>query len=139
MEKLISFLKTMPNNKYILRVLGEDEISFTYLNDCDGNVLVIIPRESEIFNNMNDMDDWLSSEHDIEIRFCDRCGKPFDVGYTSEETSMYCCEECFDDYMDETYGKDKWKEVDDDFCNGYYMYLDDTNNWDGTGIYWTEW
>lgn len=139
MEKFISFLKTQPNNKYILRVLGEDEISFTYLNDGWGNVLVIIPGESEIFNNMNDMDDWLSSEHDIEIRFCDRCHKPFDVGYTSEETNMYCCEECFDDYMDEVYGEGRWKEVDDDFCNGYYMYLDEDNNWNGTGIYWTEW
>ena len=40
--------------------------------------------------------------------------------------------------MDKKYGKNKWRETDDDGCEGYYEYLEN-DNWYGTGIFWTEW
>ena len=52
------------------------------------------------------------------------------------------------EYMDNEYGKGKWKGVDElpnyefpdnDGYGGYYVYLDKDNEWTGTGIYYTEW
>lgn len=75
------------------------------------------------------------------MRTCERCGKPMSAGFTTDCADTYVCEECFEDFMDDTYGKHKWMEVADDFCGGYYMASDDSiaGGIYGTGIYWTEW
>lgn len=79
-------------------------------------------------------------EHDkIEIRFCEECGKPFDAGFIAGDGDWYCCEDCFDNAMDETYGKSKWKPTEyEGEYGGYYEYLDG-DEWVDTGIYYTDW
>lgn len=75
----------------------------------------------------------------IEIRFCEICGKPYDAGYTVDDGSWYCCEECFKPTMDKDYGKGNWRGTDEEGdCGGFYECLID-GEWEDTGIYWTEW
>lgn len=77
--------------------------------------------------------------HKIEIRFCEECGKPFDEGFVAEDGDWYCCEDCFDNAMDTTYGKGEWRPTKDEGeYGGYYEYLDE-DEWVDTGIYYTEW
>ena len=55
---------------------------------------------------------------------------------------FYCCEgECFEKYMDETYGKHRWMGINDDGEGGYYIYSDENilGGYLGTGIFYTEW
>ena len=76
------------------------------------------------------------------MRFCDYCGKPILHGMTNDSGDCYVHEECFDDYMNKTYEKGKWKSTEDgeeDGAGGYYLFLNDNNEWDATGIYYTEW
>ena len=79
-------------------------------------------------------------EHDkIEIRFCEECGKPFDAGYIAGDGDWYCCEECFEDAMNKTYGEGKWRPTEDEGeYGGYYESLDG-DEWVDTSIYYTEW
>ena len=77
-----------------------------------------------------------------DIRICDHCGKQINKGdgyYTSMSGCFSCHEECFEECMDFTFGKHKWMEVNDDGCDGYYIYSDDSvvGGYLGTGIFWT--
>lgn len=83
-----------------------------------------------------------------EIVFCNYCGNPVFSGMTTRDVDLCVHEECFSDYMNETYGEGKWKAIDelpdynfpdDDGYGGYYVYLDKDNEWIGTGIFYTEW
>lgn len=83
-----------------------------------------------------------------EMTFCDVCGKPVLCGMTTDDGDFHVHENCFEKYMNNEYGKGKWKAIDkfpdydysgDDGYGGYYCYLDDNNEWNGTGIYYTEW
>lgn len=83
-----------------------------------------------------------------EMTFCNVCGKPVFRGMTTYDGDFYTHENCFEKYMNNEYGKGKWKVIDefpdydysgDDGYGGYYCYLDDNNKWNGTGIYYTEW
>lgn len=78
--------------------------------------------------------------YNVEVRFCEECGKPYDAGYTVDGGMWYCCEECFEYVMDRDYGKGKWHGTDEpgDY-DGFYEFLNDANEWEDTGIYWTEW
>lgn len=79
------------------------------------------------------------NETGLEMRFCDECGKPFDAGYTAEDGSWYCCEECFKPTMHRDYGND-WRSTDHAGDNGgYYEYLKEDGEWEDTGVYYTEW
>lgn len=77
------------------------------------------------------------------IRICEHCGRPLnglEGGMTTDDGDFYCHEDCFAEYMDKTYGKHQWMEVNDDGCNGYYMYYDpDKDSTFATGIYYTNW
>ena len=74
-----------------------------------------------------------------EIRFCDECGKPMDYGYTMDDGSWYCCEECFEPAMNKDYGQGNWKSTENTGeWGGYYAVLKD-GEWEDTGIYYTEW
>lgn len=81
----------------------------------------------------------LEEDHKIEIRFCEECGKPFDAGFIAGDGDWYCCEECFDDAMNTTYGKDKWRPSDEEGKNGGWYEALDKNEWEDTGIFYTEW
>lgn len=83
-----------------------------------------------------------------KMTFCDVCGKPVLCGMTTDDGDFYTHENCFEKYMNNEYGKGKWKAIDefpdydysgDDGYGGYYCYLNDNNEWNGTGIYYTEW
>lgn len=75
-----------------------------------------------------------------EVRFCEECGKPYDAGYTCDDGSWYCCEECFEDTMNRDYGKGKWRGTDEEGeWGGFYAFLNNAGEWEDTGIYWTEW
>ena len=80
------------------------------------------------------------------MRKCNCCGKIMTRGFT-DECDFYCCDNCFDDYMNEVFGQDKWKsteydedenDYEDDGFGGYYLY-NYAGTWFGTGIYWTKW
>ena len=77
-----------------------------------------------------------------EMTFCDYCGKPVIFGMTDNFGDCHIHEECFDNYMNKTYGKGKWKSTEngeEDEYGGYYIFLNDKNEWEGTGIFYTEW
>lgn len=81
-----------------------------------------------------------------EERICEVCGKPVIAGMTNDSGDFYCHEECFEKYMDDTYGKHRWMQVNDDGENGYYVAYGVTATDSkietaifGTGIYYTEW
>ena len=83
-----------------------------------------------------------------EMTFCDVCGKPVFRGMTTDDGDFHAHENCFENYMNDKYGEGKWKAIDefpdydysgDDGYGGYYVYLDEDNEWIGTGIFYTEW
>jgi hypothetical protein len=79
-------------------------------------------------------------EHDnIEIRFCEECGKPFDAGFIAGDGDWYCCGSCFDDAMDKTYGEGQWRPTDEEGEYGGYYENFDGDVWVDTSIYYTEW
>lgn len=85
--------------------------------------------------------DYKNHHENFEHRICEHCGQHLTrCGMTTDDGDFYCHEECFADYMDKTYGEHRWMEVEDDGCNGYYMYYDpDKDSTFATGIYYTEW
>ena len=83
---------------------------------------------------------YLEDEYMIPVRFCGYCGGLMQDGMT-DEWDLYCHEECFENYMDEIYGKGKWRSQEDEEPNeedGYYEHLED-GRWEPLGIYYTEW
>lgn len=75
---------------------------------------------------------------EMEIRFCEECGKPYDRGFTAGG-DWYCCEECFESAMDRDYGRGNWRAANEEgVYGGWYEALRD-GRWEDTGIYWTEW
>ena len=82
----------------------------------------------------------LEDNYGIAIRFCEECGKPYDAGYTAGNGDWYCCEECFEGAMNETYGVGKWRPSDEEGeYDGWYEYQKEDGTWEDTGIYYTEW
>lgn len=75
---------------------------------------------------------------EMEIRFCEECGKPYDRGFTAGG-DWYCCEECFESAMDRDYGRGNWRAAKEEGAyGGWYEALRD-GKWEDTGIYWTDW
>ena len=83
------------------------------------------------------------------MRRCARCKEKIYDGfmiengcfYWDDSHSNYLCESCFKPYMDETCGVGNWKPTEDgeeDEYGGYYLEKID-GQWEGTGIFWTEW
>ena len=90
-----------------------------------------------------DLIKWFDNKPEKPKRICAHCGKELgDEGYT-DESGFYCHYECFDDYMNKTYGEHGWMAVDGDGLNGYYVAYTqiegDTYGIVGTGIYYTWW
>jgi hypothetical protein len=89
--------------------------------------------ENELFN-IDEIADYL--------RVCERCGKPFQFGFTTDDGRYYFCEECFTDGMNELFGEGKWKASEREECGeygGYYDELLPDGTWEDTGFYYTEW
>lgn len=84
---------------------------------------------------------------------CDNCGKPILWGYmTDDEGSFHThIDACFEEYMDKTYGKHGWMELDGtcgrepgedavtDEYGGYYLVSwPNESGFCGSGIFYTE-
>ena len=83
---------------------------------------------------------YLEDECLIPVRFCNYCGGLMQDGMT-DEWDFYSHEECFEKYMDEEFGKGKWRSQESEYPNeadGYYEELVD-GEWEPLGIYYTEW
>jgi hypothetical protein len=78
-------------------------------------------------------------ENGIAIRFCEECGRPFDKGFIAGDGDWYCCDDCFDDSMDATYGKGKWRPSDEEGESGGWYEALDGDEWVDTSVYYTEW
>ena len=78
-----------------------------------------------------------------EPRICDVCGCEMNEGFMDDSGDMHVCEKCFDEYMDETYGKHRWMALgndEQDEYGGYYIHTADVaGGYEGTGIFWTQW
>lgn len=77
-------------------------------------------------------------------RPCAICGKQVNAGMTDNAGSFYVHEDCFEEFMNNTFGIHGWMmlggEATDDF-GGYYLVTDwdEKSGFRGTGIYYTEW
>lgn len=72
-------------------------------------------------------------------RNCPICGKQVNAGYTNSDYDFYVHEECFETFMNKSYGY--WFPVEDDGCGGYYMGCekDEPIGPYATGIFYSEW
>ena len=74
------------------------------------------------------------------IRFCEICGIPYDMGFVGGDGEWYCCQSCFQSAMDHDYGEDCWRGSEDEGeYGGFYEFLNRNGEWEDTGIYYTEW
>lgn len=77
---------------------------------------------------------------DDNIRFCDVCGKPMQQGYMSDDGGYHSCEDCFDDDMNKSYGKGKWRATEEaGEYGGFYEAVNHHGEWEDTSIFYTEW
>jgi len=77
-------------------------------------------------------------------RTCVTCGKPITFGCMTDDYGTFYTheDECFETYMDKTFGKHKWMSLgngEEDEFGGYYICSADVvGGYEGTGIYYTE-
>ena len=126
-----------------------------YVHDFEGRAFELILKGNQILLNhaegwaviKTDLEDYeienaieeILEDHKIQIRFCEECGKPFDAGFIAGDGDWYCCEDCFDGAMDQTYGKGKWRPSDNEGENGGWYEVLNEDEWEDTGIFYTEW
>ena len=126
-----------------------------YVHDFQGRYFELILKGNQILLNYDngwsviktDLDGYevenaiaeILEDQKIEIRFCEECGKPFDAGFIAGDGDWYCCEECFDDAMNTTYGEGKWRPTKDEGEYGGYYESFDGDEWVDTSIFYTEW
>ena len=139
MKTIVDYLKE--NKRYIQDIKGLD-----FELELVGNYIILKCKERGWWWRLTPHLDFncvvqvtLESQG-IEIRFCEECGRPFNAGYMAGNGDWYCCEDCFEKEMDDTYGKDKWRPSDEEGeWEGWYEYLNSNGEWEDTGIFYTEW
>lgn len=106
-------------------------------NKCNDKYTIEIEDNTPMY----EIQDILYDEYNTEIRFCSECGKPYDAGYIAGDGEWYCCEDCFEDAMNNDYGKGKWRPSEQEGrYGGWYEYLERIDDeWYDTGIFYTEW
>lgn len=115
----------------------------------------IDPSQEDIFEIRNKLEHHSFTDHMISAgwdfinqvidnyvdsyRICSCCNKRIYSGFTDED--KYWCEECFEKYMNSTFGKENWRARSDmNICGGFYDVKDtETNKWIPLNLYWTEW
>lgn len=111
-----TIVMTVDGDRYLIKRFG-DEIS----------------PETEIRAILEDI-------YGANIRFCDVCGIPYDMGFIAGDGEWYCCQSCFESVMNKDYGEDGWRGTEDEGeYGGFYEYLRPDGEWEDTGIYYTEW
>ena len=99
-----------------------------------------ITGEAEDYEEMC-IQDWLKEQYGTSVRFCEKCGKPMQEGYTDECGGFYICTDCFEESMDSDYGKGNWRETEDEnSMGGYYEYRESEDGpWEADPSFWTDW
>lgn len=120
--------------------LKDREVGFTL---CEDYIIVEVEGRvaADIYElkTQRDIQDMLYDNYDVEVRFCEKCGKPFDAGFMMDGGFWYSCEECFEEVMNKKYGKGKWRPTSEEgYYGGFYEHLDG-DEWEDTGIFYTEW
>lgn len=117
-----------------LKLVGE---SIVLQVDDDREYLIDASGET---NAEYEIQDILYDNYGAEIRFCEVCGIPYDMGFIAGDGDWYCCQNCFDAVMDKDYGEEGWRVTDEEGeYGGYYEYRNADGEWIDTGIYYTEW
>ena len=140
MKTVVDYLKE--HGKYEHDFQGRDFVLELTDKDiklrCKDDIYSMLPEQTGYEIEMM-IQTVLEEDHEIEIRFCEECGKPFDAGFIAGDGDWYCCEECFDDAMNTTYGEGKWRPTKDEGEYGGYYESFDGDEWVDTSIYYTEW
>lgn len=122
--------------------IGKEKIKIETNNDiimlrC--NDVIHTKRITKDYNEVEAISNLLEI-YELEVRFCEECGKPFDAGYVEGDGFWYCCEDCFYSAMNRIYGENRWRSTDmPGEWDGYYEFQNDDGVWTDTGIYYTEW
>ena len=139
MKTIVNFLK---ENNYVVGnayEVGDAVFAIhdnTVMVSYDGDVWGVPTSCGNVNMQVQDI---LYDNYEVEMRFCDECGKPYDAGFMAGDGEGYCCEECFEPMMDKEYGKGKWRGTKEEGrYGGYYEYLDG-DKWCDTGWFYTEW
>jgi hypothetical protein len=140
MKTIIDYLKEHGKYKHDFegRAFNLDLIGESILLTTERGKEHVILVNQKGWNIESDIRDALELDN-IEIRFCEECGKPFDAGFIAGDGDWYCCEECFKPAMDKTYGKGKWRPSEEEGENGGWYESLDGDEWVDTSIYYTEW
>lgn len=95
-----------------------------------------------IAEDEDDLCEYFYDNYNIILHFCDWCGGIFQDGMTNDDGDLYVHEDCFKDYMDDSYGRGKWMSLgngEEDGAGGYYITTADVvGGYKPTGIYYTE-
>ena len=138
MKTIVDYLK---ENKKFEGIIGNAHVKLEMFND-----LLVVTRDTHIhtcrvldYSYAEELIENVLANKGIEVRFCEECGKPYDAGYVAGDGDWYCCEDCFKPAMDKDYGEGNWRGTDEEgYYGGYYEYLNG-DEWEDTGIYYTEW
>lgn len=141
MKTVVDYLKE--KEKYEEEIAGYN----AKLRLVDEHIIMQVDNDREYLIDASDAEsaegeiqDILYDKYGAEIRFCEVCGIPYDMGFIAGDGDWYCCQSCFDEVMDKDYGKDKWRGTDEEGeYGGFYEYLNAEGKWVDTGIYYTEW
>lgn len=140
MKDIINYLM---ENKEFNGTIGGHDITIKFFL---GKVMVTFDGKEYLVNDISEdsaemiISDILYDNYGVEIRFCEICGKPYDKGFMAGDGEWYCCEECFEDTMNEDYGKGKWRPSEEEGkYGGWYEYLNEENEWEDTAVFYTEW
>ena len=141
MRTVLDYLK---ENKKFEGMIGNINLKLKLFED-----LLVVSRDTYIHtckvSNYSEAEEFIEdilANHKVEVRFCEECGKPIDAGYIAGGGEWYCCEDCFKPAMDRDYGQGRWRGTDEEgVYGGYYEYLEEDcdDEWEDTGIYYTEW
>lgn len=138
-KTIVNFLKENGYTNDKVYEVGDASFTMhgsTVMVSYNGDVWGVPSSRGDVNYQVQDV---LYDNYEVEMRFCEECGKPYDAGFMAGDGEYYCCEECFEPMMDRDYGKGKWRATKEEgYCGGYYEYLDG-DEWEDTGLFYTEW
>ena len=140
MKTIVNFLKEngYTNDKFY--EVGDASFAIhgnTVMVSYNGDMWGVPTSRGDVNMQVQDI---LYDNYEVEMRFCEECGKPYDAGYTAGDGEWYLCVDCFEPMMDEAFGKGKWRPTDKEGrYGGFYENLNDDGEWEDTGAFYTEW
>lgn len=117
-----------------------------HLLDCEVSgheAYTAIARAAEIIYGEKRNATYKLLEMDCEShRICSECGALISEGFMLDDDTWYCCEDCFNEAMEDgVFRPSPADECDDEYVNAAEGYYDERVNgqWVPTSIFWTEW